>query len=346
MRLLRQPLLSGIVLLIVTTPPLWADAEVVATVGDQSVSRAELMAEAAPAVEQIEMQRLSCQAEAEQGRHVALEDALHRLVRRHLLDREMARTGESEALVEARMFESVKPVTQHEIEQFYVTNRTRIRYPLNEVAEQIRDLLEQQRQTAARDRFFADLEIRFAVEYRLPPMRFAIATDGFPSHGPLDAPVTIVECSDFQCPFCARILPVLEQVKRHYGDAVRLVYRHFPLLSIHPHAQKAAEASLCAHEQGRFWELHDLMFAEQNRLAIADLKAMARRLGLDEAAFASCLDSGRLAGAVRADRHAGSAAGVTGTPAIFVNGRPLTGAVPFSSLAAVIDDELSPAPDG
>ena len=331
----------------VAAPLLWADdAEVVATVGDHTVSRAELMVEAALAVEQIEMQRLSCQAEADRGEHEVLEAALQRLVRRVLLDREMARTGETEAVIEARMVDSVEPVTEQEIEQFYVANQARIPYPLNEVAERIRDLLEEQRESAARDGFFADLEARFAVEYRLPPMRFTIAADGFAAHGPSDAPVTIVEFSDFECPFCARVLPALEQVKRHYGDAVRVVYRHFPLTSIHPHAQKAAEASLCAGEQGKFWELHDLMFAEQNRLAVADLKEKAKRLGLDEGAFASCLDSGRLAAAVRADLHAGSAAGVTGTPAIFINGRPLSGAVPFSTLAAVIDDELSRAPDG
>ena len=192
-----------------------------------------------------------------------------------------------------------------------------------------------------RDEFFAALEVRFAVEYHLDPLRFDVAADGFAARGAPDAAVTIVEFSDFECPFCVRVQPTLERVLQEYAGRLRLVYRHFPLTSIHPRAWKAAEASLCAGEQDRFWEMHDLMFAEQHAVSVPDLKDKARRLGLSGAEFDGCLDSGRHYEAVRSDILAGTAAGVSGTPAFLVNGRFLSGAVPFEHFAALIDDELA-----
>jgi len=118
-----------------------------------------------------------------------------------------------------------------------------------------------------------------------------------------------------------------------------VVFRQFPL-NIHPRAQKAAEASLCADDQGKFWEMHDAMFADQRKLEVADLKAKAGSLGLDQAQFDQCLDSGKHAAKVAADLADGQRAGVTGTPALFINGRFINGAVPFADLARVIDDEL------
>ncbi|MDD9987131.1 MAG: DsbA family protein [Spirochaetaceae bacterium] len=187
---------------------------------------------------------------------------------------------------------------------------------------------------------YGALERRYSVAYLLEPLRYDVAADGFPAAGPPDAPVTIVEFSDFECPYCARLLPILEQAQRQYGDKLRVVYRHYPLTGIHPNAWTAAEASLCAGEQGRFWQLHDVMFAEQGDLAVDALRAKAERLDLDTVAFGRCLDSGRHYDAVLADVRAGDALGVSGTPAMFVNGRFIGGAVPFSTLAAIVDDEL------
>jgi len=146
--------------------------------------------------------------------------------------------------------------------------------------------------------------------------------------------------TDFQCPYCARVRTTLDQVQERYGDKVRLVVRHFPLAQIHPQAQKAAEASLCANDQGKFWPLYDAMFTNPKALAVDALKAKATELGLDGAAFAGCLDGGKYAAAVQADMKDGMAAGVTGTPAMFVNGRFISGSVPLDQVTAVIDDEL------
>lgn len=337
----------GAVLLLAAACPLAAEdeaAETVASIGAERIERAELLSAAAAALEQNDLERLRCESAARNGRHEALQAVLRDVVRDRLLDLESARTGETRAALEAGIRQAAQPVEQEQIEAFYLQNQARIPYPLAQVAGQIRAYLEEEELQQAEDQFYAGLEQRFDAQYRLGPLRFAVADGDFAATGPEEAPVTIVEFSDFQCPFCARVLPTLEQAKQEYAGKLRVVYRHFPLDEIHPDAQKAAEAALCAREQGRFWDLHDLMFAEQDTLQVADLKAKARRLEMDGAAFDRCLDSGRHYAAVRADLRAGTAAGVTGTPALFVNGRSLGGgAVPFERLAAVIDEELARA---
>lgn len=160
-----------------------------------------------------------------------------------------------------------------------------------------------------------------------------------PIKGNLEAKVTIVEFSDFQCPFCGRVEPTLKQIFQTYGDQVRLVYKHYPLPS-HQYAQGAAQASLCAKEQGKFWEYHDLLFENQEKLTVSDLKKYAQELGLKQDQFNSCLDSKKYQSQIGADLRAGQAAGVSGTPAFFINGQLVSGAQPFENFKAVIDQEL------
>jgi protein-disulfide isomerase len=328
--------------LAVAAPLLWAyDEGVVAVIGDREVSRDELLTAADAALEEREMEFLRCQAQATRDRHEVLEASLRQLVQRHLLDLEAARVGATAAAVEADVEAAAVPVRDQDIETFYQRNRARIGRPLAEVAGQIRAFLERQAVVRAREELFAVLEARFAAEYRLAPLRFEVAADGFASRGEPDAAVTIVEFSDFECPFCVRVQATLERLLEQYAGSVRLVYRHFPLTSIHPNAYKAAEASLCAGEQDRFWEYHDLLFAEQQAMSVPDLKDKARRIGLAGAEFDGCLDSGRHTAAVRTDLFTGSALGVSGTPAFFVNGRFLSGAVPFEHFAELIDDEMA-----
>ena len=142
-----------------------------------------------------------------------------------------------------------------------------------------------------------------------------------------------MEFADFECPYCVRIVSSLKRLEETYGDNVRLVFRQFPLSSIHRHAQKAAEASLCADEQGKFWEMHDVMFEEQGTLGLTDLKEKAARLGLDSERFDACLDSSKYAARVAADFDAARRLGLTGTPAMFINGRFLSGAQPYELIA-------------
>src|SRR5207253_8282362 len=162
-----------------------------------------------------------------------------------------------------------------------------------------------------------------------------------PSRGPDRAAVTIVEFSDFQCPYCGREVPVVDRLMKEYDGKVRLVFRHFPL-DFHPYAQKAAEAGACAADQGtdKFWKLHDKMFGNQQKLAVDDLKGYAKEVGVDTARFEKCLDSGEKRAVVDADEKAGQKAGVSGTPAFFVNGIFINGAVPYEQFKETVDREL------
>ncbi|PIS04647.1 MAG: disulfide bond formation protein DsbA [Candidatus Buchananbacteria bacterium CG10_big_fil_rev_8_21_14_0_10_42_9] len=157
-----------------------------------------------------------------------------------------------------------------------------------------------------------------------------------------DAKVTMIEYSDFQCPFCQRHLPTINQILQAYPNDVNLVYRHFPLRSIHPEAQKAAEASECAGEQGKFWEMHDALFAagQAGNLSVTTYKQLAGQIGLNQNQFDSCLDSDKMAAKVQQHLSEGQAAGVTGTPGTFVNGQLVRGAVPYSTFQQIIQSQL------
>ncbi len=160
-----------------------------------------------------------------------------------------------------------------------------------------------------------------------------------PSRGPADAQVTVVEFSDFQCPFCGRVTPTLDQVEKTYGDDVRIVFKHLPL-RIHPNAPKAHAAAEAAKLQGKFWEMHDLIFANQRELTEEKFIAHAQQLGLDVERFKKDLASSEVAKRVEADVAEAARLGVTGTPGFFINGRFFSGAKPFSEFKRMIDAEL------
>jgi protein-disulfide isomerase len=163
-----------------------------------------------------------------------------------------------------------------------------------------------------------------------------------PAFGPKHAKVTIVEWSDFECPFCSRVVPTLQKIKETYGKDVRVVFRHQPL-PFHANAKPAAEASLAAHEQGKFWEMHDKLFSNQKALDRATFEKYAQELKLDMGKFKAALDSGKYRAQVEADSAAGSAVGANGTPTFFINGRQFVGAQPFENFKQAIDEELAKA---
>jgi protein-disulfide isomerase len=268
--------------------------------------------------------------------HELLENSLDDVINDRLVEAEAAarKVTKDQVLAEIKP----KPVTDAEVDAFYEQNKAQIPRPKDQVAGQIKSYLEQQGTQTARADFYKKLKDKYSVDYKIEPVRVQVAATG-PAKGPANAPVTIVEFSDFQCPFCSRLIPSLKAVEEKYGDKVRVVFRQYPL-PFHQNAQKAAEASLCANEQGKFWQMHDAMFANQQGLEVAQLKAKAAELGMNADQFNQCLDSGKHAAAIQADMQDGSAAGVNGTPAMFINGRFISGAVPVEQITTVIDDEL------
>ena len=227
--------------------------------------------------------------------------------------------------------------------QFFEANRDRAQgRTLEQLGPQIKDFLVSQRGLQARAQLVDELKAKSSgVKVMLDPPRYTVATTAAdPVRGVASAPVTIIEFSDYQCPFCARVNPALEQVRKTYGDKVKIVFKDFPLPN-HPQAPKAAEAAHCAGEQGKYWEMHDHLFANQRALNVPELKQYAATLGLDAAKFNQCLDSGKHAGLVAAGTAQGERMGVNSTPTLYINGRPLIGAQPFEAFKQIIDEELS-----
>jgi protein-disulfide isomerase len=171
--------------------------------------------------------------------------------------------------------------------------------------------------------------------------RLDVGIQGAPARGRADAPVTLVEFSDFQCPFCKRSQATLKQLQERYPGKLKLVYRDFPLDQLHPQARNASEAARCAGDQGKFWEYHDVLFTQAPQASPESLRRYAEQTGLDTAAFDRCLSSGLHREAVQRDVEEGTRLGVTGTPAFFINGRPVLGAQHIGAFTRVIDEELA-----
>jgi protein-disulfide isomerase len=167
----------------------------------------------------------------------------------------------------------------------------------------------------------------------------AIAASDAPSFGPADAKVTVVEFSDFECPYCSRAANITSQVKEKYGAQVRVVFRQFPL-SFHQNAQGAAEASLAAHSQGKFWEFHDKMFENQRALDRPSLEGYAQELGLDMVKFKAALDAKEHEARVKGDLEMGNTVAVQGTPTMFVNGKRIANPTDFGAVSQAIDAAL------
>jgi len=172
-----------------------------------------------------------------------------------------------------------------------------------------------------------------------PGRRYSVNTQGSPSKGNASAKLAIVEFSDFQCPFCRRVNPTLAQIEKEYGDKVRVVFKHLPL-EMHAKAPAAHAAAEAAHQQGKFWEMHDLIFGNQEAMSPEKYVEYAKQLNLDVARFQRDIASAQVKARIDADSAEAERLGVTGTPAFFVNGRFLSGAQPFPAFKELIDQEL------
>ena len=311
--------------------PQATQGEVLATVDGYEITRQE--------VEEIAPDQF---IQANQQLHDLTERALSQAIETKLLDFQAEKEGlDVDGLVAREVLSKLPEPTEQQIDSIYNVYREQLNNaPRDSVTPQIVDFLNRQQRSVGMQVYLAQLRAQYDVRNLLEPARIEVEATG-PSKGPEDAPITLVEFSDFECPFCVRVLPTLDQVQEAYGDQVRIVYRQFPLNAIHRNAQLSAEASLCAHAQGKFWEMHDAIFEARGKADSDGLKTMAADLGLDSEVFDGCLDSREFRDQVAADMEAGRQAGVTGTPALFINGRFLSGAQPFNVVSRVIDDELT-----
>ncbi len=275
--------------------------------------------------------------EAEETRYNSRKQVLDRIVVEDLVKAEADKVGKTaDEWVRAQ----VKPPADAEVQAFFEANKEQMPpgTTLDQVRPRIVDFMtgDQVRAVIEELKKKSNVEIVMAAPHK--PKKEVEAKG--PARGPEGAKVTIVEFSDFQCPFCARAHDTVEEVMAAYAGKVRLVFRQFPL-EFHAMAPKAAEAALCANEQQHFWDFHDAMFKNQQKLQPDDLKATAVSLGLDASKFNECLDSGRMASVVKTDQEAGAKAGVNGTPAFFINGTMISGAQPMEEFKKIIDAELA-----
>ena len=315
--------------------PLAATVEipaVVATVQGQSISAEELTTAVQSELLRLEMER-----------YQVMKQKLDELIAARLMQLEADKRGVSlQQLEQEEIIAKTGPVSPEQIKTFYEANKNRIRQPLEQVEPRIEAYPQQQEQQKQQQTFLRDLRQRYPVTIALVAPTVNVTADDDPFVGPVDAPVTIIEFSDFQCPYCRRVQPTLKQLLAEYHGMVKLVFRDFPLRNIHPQAQKAAEASQCAAEQQQFWPYHDKLFAN-TQLEEQTLKQYAQELGLDMQRFGPCLDSGKYAQEVERDLQDGVNAGVNATPAFFINGQPVNGAAPYERFKELVDTALEQA---
>lgn len=315
-------------------------SDVAARVGDRAITMKDVE-------ERWQKSEPSEHAQAMLQLYEGRKQALDAIIAEILIEQAAKAKGQNaQQFAQAEIARRVTAVSEEEVVAFFQENQAQMQgRDLSTMAPVIRRFLEEQQRAGAYRALVAELRkagppVRMLFD--APRHEVAVAADD-PAVGGKAAPVTIVEFSDFQCPFCARVMPTLKRVQQTYGDRVRIVWKDFPLTTIHPQAFKAAEAGNCAREQGRFWELHDRLFASQQALEPEALKKHAADVGLDAASFNACLDTAKHSSRVQEQIRAANALGVTSTPSLFINGRLVTGAQPYEVLAAIIDEELERA---
>jgi len=283
-------------------------------------------------------------AKLQEQKSQLMESKLDELIAERLLAREAKRRGiTTEDLLKAEVSSKVPQVTEAEITGFITQNRARLKEETAELRLRVRDYLKEQKAAQQQRAYVANLRQNAKVATFLEepePIRVAVKGEGAFVKGPKDAPVTLVEFTDFHCPFCGKVVATLKDVMREYDGKIRWVFRDFPIASLHPGAPKAAEAARCAGEQGKFWEYHDLLFESQSAATIEDFKRSAEHLKLELKSFGQCLDTGKHRAAVEADVQEGARLGITGTPTFFINGRILVGAQPLENFRKIIEAEL------
>jgi protein-disulfide isomerase len=303
--------------------------DAVALIDGKPISEKELEDRAAPQLRELNARIFE-----------AKEQALDEMIDEQLLNQEAARVKLTvQQLLDREVDSRAAKPTSADVESYYTDNKDRISVPLEEARPRLLELLTETRRRAAYDSYLSRLRSRDKVVVLLAPPRSVVSIDPARVRGPANAPVTIVEFSDFECPYCGGVEGTLRQLESRYPTQVRLAYRDFPL-DFHPRAEPAAEASRCALAQGKYWPYHDLLFDNQQHLESGDLSKYAARLDMNAKRFEECIQHRTYTAEIEHDLDEGRKLGVTGTPAFFINGILLSGAVPVDEFARLIDREL------
>lgn len=307
-----------------------APTATVAVIGDQKISLADLDNAAASALMRVRQDEFNVRKQALDG-----------LLNDRVAEKEAAAKGVTkDALLKAEITDKIGDPAQAEIDSWYEQNKARLGAQTKEQLQpQIVTMLKNQKVQDLQRGFYKGLRQKHGARVLLEPPRVEVALDDDPARGPAKAPITIVEFSDYQCPYCSRAETVVQGVLSKYGDKIHFVYRDYPL-PFHQNAKTAAQGSQCARDQGKFWEMHAALFANQQKLAAADLVETAGTLGLDKDKFKACLDSDKYKDEVERDMEDGQKYGVTGTPTFFINGIPMVGAQGVDAFTDIIDSEL------
>jgi protein-disulfide isomerase len=255
-----------------------------------------------------------------------------------------AKNTDIEGYLRTEVMEKVPDPSDKEIAAYYDANKSDDAPPLDQVMARVVQVMKDERAKEAYGAHLEKLRKKASVQVALPDVRPPAQPIEIPEHtatfGPADAAVTIVEFSDFECPYCSRAVPAVDELKKRYGDKVRFAFRHFPL-SFHPRARPAAKVAHCAGAQDKFWPVHDGIFATQRDLSDAALRGVAAKAGVDPGKLDACLNAPETDAAIEADIEAARAAGVEGTPSFYVNGRPYDGPISGEGFARAIEQELA-----
>ncbi len=316
--------------------PAWANDPnaVVATVGDHKISEKDLDAKVKPQLDQMRaaLEKRVDQLIADKTFDLRRQ-TLESMTNDYLIEQAAQRDKLSVDDYLKKEYAGKSAVTEADAKKFYDKNKGASSAPFDKIKPQLMEMMNRQ---ALVERLRKEAPVKILLE----PQRVALNSSGHPALGAKNAPVTIVEFTDFQCPYCKKTEDTLKQLRTKYGDKIRIVHMDFPL-PFHSHALDAANGARCANDQGKFWQFRDALFADQSKLAPADLKATAKKLGLNTGQFDACFDKAKYEGQIKSDQAAGEKVGVDGTPAFFIDGRPLTGAQPTSKFEEIIDDELA-----
>jgi len=303
---------------------------VLATIGDHRVTQGEVDAKVAVQLYDLRKQ------------------ALDEIIDDYLVQRAAKMAGlKPDEYIDRQIKMNAPRVTDREAEQFYSQHKAQLDaqtggQSFGQIKPRLIAALQHQRDQESHEELIRKLRAENHISVLLQAPHVSVASAGHPSSGAASAPVTIIEFSDFQCPFCRAAESTLKQVRQKYGDQVKLVYMDFPL-GFHQHAMDAARAARCAADQDKFWQFHDALFLDQKKLDSDNLKQTAAKIGLDGDKFNTCFTSDKHDAGIRKDVAEGNSLGVTGTPTFFINGRELAGAQPPPKFDEVIDEELARA---